>query len=149
MPELRRVGIKWRCLAEAVSATAGEVEEVKTRIAALATLGLVFAACSGGSSPLQKAYDTCSSGGYRSGIELADQGRSILIDGEPQDSTVGASISDIFCVLDALDVPDSVIARMERTTALQGQQEATWSGLIARWTYHPDNGLDIIIEMSE
>ena len=41
---------------------------------------------------------------------------------------------------------DSVIARLDSTSALMGQQEATWSDLIARWTFHPDNGLDIIIE---
>jgi hypothetical protein len=136
-------------LAEADSATQWEVEEVKSRIAMLAILGLVFGACSGGSSAIQEAYDACASGRNLSGVEVADEGESILIDGEPQDSSAGASISDTVCILDALDVPDSVIARMERTTALQGQQEATWSGLIARWTYHPDNGLDIIIETTE
>jgi hypothetical protein len=49
-------------------------------------------------------------------------------------------------MLRALDTPDSVFSRMESTNSLQGPQETEFDGLVMRWTYHPDNGLDIIIE---
>jgi hypothetical protein len=34
---------------------------------------------------------------------------------------------------------------MEKTRALDGRQTASWSFIEASWTYHPDNGLDVII----
>jgi hypothetical protein len=34
---------------------------------------------------------------------------------------------------------------MESTRALDGMQSATWSSYEVTWTYHPDDGLDLII----
>ena len=52
-------------------------------------------------------------------------------------------------VLVALDTPDSVVNRMSNTRALDGMQEATWGDFEATWTYHPDDGLDLIIEQTD
>jgi hypothetical protein len=81
-------------------------------------------------------------------IDLEDDGASLFIDGDGEEST-GASIDDIVLVLVALDTPDSVVNRMSNTRALDGMQEATWGNFNATWTYHPDDGLDIIIEQTD
>ncbi len=56
-----------------------------------------------------------------------------------------ATIDDITCVMDELEAPESVLAQMGSTRALDGMQSATWSTYKATWTYHPDDGLDLII----
>lgn len=43
----------------------------------------------------------------------------------------------------ALEVPDSVLSRMDATSSLMGVQEASFGGVTASWTYHPPNGLDV------
>ena len=77
-------------------------------------------------------------------VDLEDDGASLFIDSEGEDA-IGASIDDAVLALMALDVPDSVLNRMENTRALDGTQEATWGDFTAIWTYHPDDGLDIVI----
>ncbi len=54
-------------------------------------------------------------------------------------------IKTIGCVLSALDTPKYVIKMMEGTTALMGIQKIKADGLKYRWSYHPDNGLDLIV----
>ena len=41
--------------------------------------------------------------------------------------------------------PTTVIAQMDSTRALDGTRDATWDGMTATWTYHPDDGLDVIL----
>lgn len=49
------------------------------------------------------------------------------------------------CAIDELDVPERVSSHIGTTRALDGTQEDSWEGLEARWTYHPDSGLNITI----
>jgi hypothetical protein len=77
-------------------------------------------------------------------IEVRDDGHTLIVDGNGEQVT-GAGVTTIATILAILDVPDSVVARMDSTRALDGVQEASWDGLTATWTYHPDDGLDIII----
>jgi hypothetical protein len=81
-------------------------------------------------------------------IEVVDDGASLLIDGEGEESD-GASIDDIVLTLGLLDTPSSVVTRMSSTRALDGMQDATWGDYAASWTYHPDNGLDIIVTVEK
>lgn len=78
-------------------------------------------------------------------FSLGDEGTSLSISTGGEDSA-GASLSDVACVLAALDVPDSVITRIDSTRALDGRQEASWDDLDATWGYHPDTGLDLVVE---
>ena len=97
-------------------------------------------------SPLQAAVDGCD---VRKGYaRIGDDGRSLSLDNEGEDDISGLSFSDITCVLDALDVPDSVLDKMGNTRALDGMQTASWGDITATWTYHPDDGLDVILEMA-
>ena len=46
-----------------------------------------------------------------------------------------------------LGIPESVYQRMLHTNALQGRQTATYGKYSVSWTYHPDNGLEVIYEL--
>ena len=96
----------------------------------------------------QLAYDTC--GVTSTNITVADEGQSIIMDGPPDSSAnMDEFITDLSCVIEALEVPDYVVHNMENTTSLMGLQEATWDGIHAQWSYHPDNGLDLVLNETE
>lgn len=87
---------------------------------------------------------------------LMDDGASLTLDGRGKDDalfengvlsyTPGTlAPSDLGCALGNIGTPESTIAKMEQTRALDGMQTDTSGGYPYTWTYHPDNGLDIII----
>ncbi|MGP5607147.1 MULTISPECIES: hypothetical protein [Micrococcaceae] len=79
------------------------------------------------------------------GVSVMDEGASLQLSTTGKESS-GASYIEVVCVLKDLDVPDSVVARFGTTRALDGQQTAAWDGFTASWGYHPDTGLDIVVE---
>lgn len=113
-------------------------------LVAVAAIALV-AITMGGPTKLQSAAETClvDVNIYAS---LDDDGKGLYLDGEGEESP-GVNIYEQLCVLEELKVPDSVISRMSNTTSLMGQQEGSWDGVTALWTYHPSNGLDISLEL--
>lgn len=110
-------------------------------IAAIAVVAVTL----GSPTKLQQASETCliQESLYAS---LDDDGKGLYLDGEGEES-LGMNIYEQLCVLNELEVPDSVISRMSNTTSLMGQQEGSWDGITALWTYHPSNGLDISLEL--
>jgi hypothetical protein len=96
------------------------------------------------SHALQKAADECG-GADIDGVSVIDEGSSLTIDTEGEDDLSGASMEDTACILAALEVPESVIAQMDATTAMQGRQTAAWNNVEASWTYHPNTGVKIIL----
>ncbi|SDH59045.1 hypothetical protein SAMN04488693_101659 [Arthrobacter subterraneus] len=82
------------------------------------------------------------------GILLGDEGQSISMQTEGAES-FGAPYEDVACVLFELEVPDSIVSRIDSTRALDGRQEAEWENYSASWGYHPDSGLDIVVEISD
>lgn len=78
-------------------------------------------------------------------ITIGDDGHSLSMQSEGAEND-GADILDVACVLAELDTPDSVISRIDSTRALDGRQSAEWDDLAASWGYHPDNGLDLVVE---
>jgi hypothetical protein len=91
-------------------------------------------------NPLADAATTCNTG------TLGDNDQTLLIDMAGEETGSGtATIDEITCVLGELEAPQSVLAQMDSTRALDGMQSATWSTYKATWTYHPDNGLDLIL----
>lgn len=90
---------------------------------------------------------------------IGDEGATLILDGEGEDdrklvggkvTTVGAklAIEDIGCALAGIDTPDSVVAMMEGTRAMDGRQTQTADEYSYTWSYHPDDGLDIIVTHS-
>ena len=122
-------------------------------VAAVAGAAVVVAAGAfllgtSGPTPLQEAHDTCFPNlSIGNGASIDDDGKGMFIDMEGEEEYSGASYFDIVCVLAVLDVPPSVQSQMDNTTSLMGVQNASWDGLSASWTYHPDRGLDINFSM--
>ncbi len=99
--------------------------------------------CAGKFDTFQKAYDKC---GSPSGIRISDEGKTISIDGNGEYEYSGADLSDIACVLYAIEIPDYVISNMDSTNSLMGRQTANFGDDIdVSWSYHPDNGLDVVV----
>lgn len=85
-------------------------------------------------------------------VEATDGGTSLVLDAEGEKDIWGedlVTLDDTACILNELDVPTSVIAQMDATRALDGMQDASWDGVEASWTYHPDDGLDVILELTD
>ena len=59
---------------------------------------------------------------------------------------VGAEPEKVLCVMTELGAPDSTGSKVGNTRSLDGTREANWDGYHAEWTYHPDDGLNMIIE---
>lgn len=117
-------------------------------VLAVAVVSLLNA-CGGSaeSDDIGNAVDACGVTVNKYAI-VGDEGRSLQLDSPGADQEFGVSTAQVACVLSALDVPDSVLARMEATRALDGMQQAEWEDFNATWTYHPDDGLDVIVEVS-
>lgn len=90
---------------------------------------------------LRLAYETCGNVG-----ELSDADNTLYLDMRGEDVDSGnIAIADVMCVLQAIGTPTSVIHKMENTRALDGHRGDGWGAFEASWSYHPDNGLDIIL----
>lgn len=83
---------------------------------------------------------------------LATDGSFLEIDTNPYD------IDDYFDmdaytaienVNEALGLPESVLSKMNATRALDGRQSHTGDGIEVSWSYHPDNGLEVLYEVTE
>lgn len=76
---------------------------------------------------------------------MGDDGDSLTIVAGPEDSNAEFDVADLSCILYGLDVPDHVVSHIESTRALDGQQTDSWDGISARWTYHPERGLTLVL----
>lgn len=112
------------------------------------SLVLVQAVGGGSSGRLTAAVEACTDSGTGSdGLDIGDGGRTLTIDTTGEDGTRGTDIVYGLCVLGELEVPDSVMSRIEQTTSLDGQQSGSWDGITATWSYHPDRGLDMVLTL--
>ena len=95
-------------------------------------------------TPVEEAEGLCKAG------DVGDEGHSMVFDTEGEDDLSGDTIEDVACVLLYLEIPESVVARIDGTRALDGMQSATWEGAgeewTATWNYHPSSGMNLIIE---
>lgn len=91
-------------------------------------------------TPMQNALSLCDSGPGKDTLEGGDDGHTIIVSTGPGGSFAGAR-----CVMRALGAGDAVLAQVDSTTALAGAQDADSGGVHYHWTYHPDNGLDMVI----
>lgn len=55
-------------------------------------------------------------------------------------------IEGLSALLDELGLPASTLARIEGTRAVDGTQVVETESITGRWTYHPDDGLNLILE---
>ena len=92
--------------------------------------------------PFTPAVEACNVTGR---AVVADGGKTLTLDGAGDKDGAGLATTDIACILSQLKVSTAVVTQMDNTRALDGRQSGTWGDFDATWTYHPDNGLDVII----
>jgi hypothetical protein len=122
---------------------------MKTISTLLLGLALLLASCTSGTA-IAKAHEACGAHGNPGYVgKLGSDGQSIVVGGGSSDATdLGQTKSVITttCLLDKLDAPSSVLSRMNTTRAIDGTQDATHGNIQWRWSYHSDNGLDVLVE---
>ncbi len=107
-----------------------------------ATIVISITLSANATSPFEDALSDCEIPSS-SWARIGDDGNTLIVDGEGDDSD-GLSFANTVCVMVNLDVPDSTIAKIEGTRALDGTQSDTYDDITVQWSYHPDNGLDLI-----
>ncbi|MBR3032219.1 MAG: SHOCT domain-containing protein [Clostridiales bacterium] len=78
---------------------------------------------------------------------IASDGSYMKIDTNPydiEDHVEYSAWNKIKSVCKELGFPDSVIAKMESTNSLAGRQSESNDKYEVSWTYHPDNGMEVI-----
>lgn len=93
---------------------------------------------------LSSIYTLYCDPGYAS---LASDGSYLTIDTKPNDtyySKEDEALQSIVSVNAALNLPDSLIQKISKTRAIDGVQSETYDQIEASWSYHPDNGLEIL-----
>ena len=80
-------------------------------------------------------------------LVVADKGKTLTLTtaGKSGKSASYTDIEDVACVLAKLEVPSYVVSHIDSTRALDGQQTDEWDGISARWTYHPEDGLHLVL----
>jgi hypothetical protein len=113
-------------------------------LVALAILGGIAAAVARGVGPtrFEAAAADC---GLEDSV-VGDGGKSLYLDMEGEELLSGElDYFEILCVLEEVHVPDYVLDHMGSTRSLDGRQSDEWDGIEASWTYHPDDGLDVLL----
>lgn len=98
---------------------------------------------------IDKAVENC--GIEAEGYTVMEGGAAIELD------TKGDSLYDdgtrnylaYSCMLNELGVPEVTQQKIGRTRALDGTQTDTWDGMQASWSYHPDSGANVLIEVAD
>ena len=97
---------------------------------------------------LKEAYEKqCES----SWATLSGDGTSLSVDTNPfnlDKYTDRDALKAIPEINKALGLPDSIYDRMGSTTAMQGVQSVDFGNLHVSWSYHPDNGMEVIYELA-
>ncbi len=104
----------------------------------------VGSAQSNSKSAIQEAAEDC-------GVEsnIGDNGSTITLDTEGDEDYSGDDLTEVACVLTALETPDRVISRIDQTRAIDGTLDASWGDYEAFWNYHPDSGMTLTLYEAE
>lgn len=82
--------------------------------------------------------------------EISDDGTYMTIDTNPfdlEDYFSSEAYENIKTVNEELGLPESVTKKMDETRALDGRLEEEYNGIKVSWTYHPDDGLEVMYEV--
>lgn len=93
--------------------------------------------------PLPEALTKCKLTAKKTVAKLGDDGHSLSLDGVGEEDASGLPMADIDCVLEAVDMPDSIRDQMGNTRALDGTQRDNWKNFSVSWNYHPNSGLNV------
>lgn len=92
------------------------------------------------------ARDSCDPASL--GTIVADGNKTLLVNGKGGEEATGVPVETEACILQKLGATSAVTAHMDSTRALDGRQTDAWGDYKVAWTYHPDSGLDIVIQLS-
>lgn len=108
-------------------------------------VGKVVDAVANQGPTLAQAEASCRVPG-RSGLTLRDNGKTLIIDTQGEEDLGGVAVGTLVCVMEYLQAPAAVTEHMDSTRALDGRQTDSWGSFTAGWTYHPDAGVDMVIQ---
>lgn len=85
---------------------------------------------------------------------LSDDQKSLSIDTNPfnfdaDDYSDESGLKMIQTANSMLDLPDALFDRMIRTRAIDGVQSEEYGKIKVTWSYHPDNGLEVVYEKKD
>ena len=151
-PVARKKKPRWRIWAHAAKVVLWRRRAKLTRV--LGALALIAAACVAVSywsakastpgaatptkGPMEQVAASC-------GVSAASDGQSITMRTAGAKAAGRESIKDVACILAGLKAPQHIYSLIDATRALDGMQSESWGDYVARWTYHPDNGLTMVI----
>ncbi|TFD46616.1 hypothetical protein E3T33_04580 [Cryobacterium sp. TMT1-2-1] len=79
---------------------------------------------------------------------VSDDHLSLTIDHKgKEDYSGGLSTREMMCIFDKLGVPSAVASHMQQTTSMDGRQTEAWDNIEVSWSYHPDRGMDSVVEI--
>ena len=113
-------------------------------VALLAGPPIIHAAQEAMAPRFERAVEACELAPV---LVVADKGKTLTLTtaGKSGKSASYTDIEDVACVLTKLEVPSYVVSHIDSTRALDGQQTDEWDGISARWTYHPEDGLHLVL----
>lgn len=82
-------------------------------------------------------------------VSVSDDGLSMTVDTDPLNISKYNSSEAFTFIQDVnaeLGLPDSLYEKMLATRALDGRQTSDYDNVTVSWSYHPDNGLEVIYE---
>ncbi len=93
--------------------------------------------------PLLVAVQKCDPA--KNGMKLADNNRTLTVDGAGEKAPDGLSESAMTCVFDTLQVPGALVDRMYGTVEADGRLQGEWPGYAVSWQNSKNNGLELTV----
>lgn len=90
---------------------------------------------------MEQAYDDCTEDDTGDTLTLGDGGHAIVVDTGSESGDIGPAA----CVMIELGTSQAIAAAIDSTTAMMCVQQADDGGIHYQWSYHPDNGLNMVI----
>ncbi|TFD63127.1 hypothetical protein [Cryobacterium sp. Hh38] len=79
-------------------------------------------------------------------VSVEDGGRTLIVNTKSQDEdALGMTSLSLDCVYEQLEIPKHITERIGVTRSVDGRQDGHWDEFTASWSYHPDNGANVII----
>ena len=118
-------------------------KEVRTMKKVFATTGAALllvslTGCAGQFDTFQKAVAKCNS---PSGVSVLDNGTTLSIDMMGTEDYYGAQLTDVDCIVTAVNTPSYIVENIYSTNAISGRQHDEFNGISVSYSYSEANGL--------
>lgn len=96
---------------------------------------------------LESALESCDISKGRAQVYLDEDGEGLFLDGHGSENP-GMPIKESACVLKALNLPKSIVARIDRSEDANVEYEASWDDIHLTWTNTTEGGLDLHLKLN-